>query len=120
MQLLFKQAVSFNFKDSEGKALKHEYKSGTSHEVPDIVLNHPYFEKLVNAGLITDAPVVVENKPLQERQKDLMSFLKKQADEKAKALSESVVPKKIEESPEEKADADEKEKASKSTKKQKG
>lgn len=85
----FKQAVHFPGKkmgnDKNGFALpagpSHSFKHGDVVEVPDVVLEHPYFQKLVEAGLVEEAEPELPKESLAERNKRL-----------AKKLAESSTP----------------------------
>lgn len=71
MLVKFKQAVHLNGKD---------YANGSVHEVTDELAAHPYFHKLVGAGLVveTEAAKVITPETLEERQKKLAETLLKQ------------------------------------------
>lgn len=90
MRVLFKQAVHLCGRD---------YALG-SHDVSDAVMKSPFFQRLVNAGMVLDAEEakVISSVPLQDRQKELSEKLASLKAESVPTVSESpVVP--VESSP---------------------
>lgn len=84
MRVLFKQSVHLCGRD---------YALG-SHDVSDAVMRHPFFQKLVNAGLILDAEEakIISPIPVQERQKalsDKLATLKAESAPPVSMVSES-------------------------------
>lgn len=72
MRVKFKQAVHLGGRD---------YLLGT-HEVPDQLLKHPYFQKLMKAGLVEDA------EPLKKAHAESPEHRQKKISEKIASLSQ--------------------------------
>lgn len=83
MLVKFKQAVHLN-----GKS----YANGSSHEVTEELNAHPYFHKLIAAGLVveTEASKIITPESLEERQKKLAETLlsKNKTAQEARAAAE--------------------------------
>jgi hypothetical protein len=68
-----------------------DYAHNSVHALSDELIAHPYFQKLVNSGLVVEAEAVQIITPasIEERQKALADFIaKKGAAKKAKAESQ--------------------------------